>query len=71
MRLASVTGLNEKTVRRSLEHLRAVGLIERVFHGKSAGRRGLADEHRLVIPADLVQRVEMLAPDEVSPGTRP
>lgn len=70
-RLSKTTGLNEKTVRRGLEQLRDVGLIERVFHGKSAGRRGLADAYRLTIPDDLLERVEMLAPDEVSPGTVP
>lgn len=68
-RLAAVTELGEKSVRRALEALRALGLIERVFEGSKAGRRGLADVYRLTVPDDLAERVEMLAPDEKTPDT--
>lgn len=68
-RLAAVTELGEKSVRRALEALRVLGLIERVFEGSKAGRRGLADVYRLTVPDDLGERVEMLAPDEKTPDT--
>lgn len=67
-RLVAVTELGEKTVRRSLEKLRDLGLIERVRKGSKLGRKALADEYRLTIPADLRERVEMLAPSE-TPGS--
>ena len=63
-RLVAVTELSDKTVRNALDRLRDFGLIERVFEGSKMGRRGLADEYRLSIPADLLDRVEMLDPDE-------
>lgn len=63
-RLVNVTELGERTVRRALDKLREVGLVERVLEGSKQGRRGLADEYRLTIPDDLAGRVEMLDPDE-------
>jgi hypothetical protein len=63
-RLARVTRLNERTVRLCLARLREVGLFVRVVEGSAHGRRGLADEHRLAIPEDLLERVAMLDPDE-------
>jgi DNA-binding transcriptional ArsR family regulator len=64
LRLTATTELGDKTVRRALEKLRELGLIERVFEGSKMGRRGLADEYRLTIPDDLMGRVRMLGPDE-------
>ncbi len=70
-RLAATTELNERTVRRALDLLRSLGLIECVFLGSSSGRRALVDEYRLTIPPDLIERVAMLEPDETTVGTRP
>lgn len=63
-RLVAVTELSDKTVRKALDRLRDLGLIDRVFEGSKMGRRGLADEYRLALPDDLMDRVEMLDPDE-------
>jgi hypothetical protein len=63
-RLAAVTELSERTVRTALGNLRDVGLIERVYPGGRRGTQAFADVHRLAIPADLMDRVEMLDPDE-------
>lgn len=82
-RLVAVTCHADKTVRRALEWLRAGYLIDRVRVGSRGGRRGLADEYRLVLPSDLLVRHTLLTPDEtpvpvtgdreehrsVSPGT--
>jgi hypothetical protein len=67
-RLAAVSELSDKTVRRSLVMLREMGLIERVFAGSKMGRRGLADEYRLTYPLDLTVSAELLPPDEL-PGS--
>ncbi|MGC5012568.1 hypothetical protein ACLQ2R_17530 [Streptosporangium sp. DT93] len=74
-RLARVTRKDEKTVRNCLGRLRDVGLMVRVFEGSLAGRGGKADEYRLAIPDDLLERVAMLdvheanlfVPDGVAP----
>ena len=63
-RLAATTGLSERTVRTALGNLRDVGLIERVYPGGRRGVMAFADVHRLAIPADLMDRVPMLNPDE-------
>ncbi len=63
-RLAATTGLSERTVRTALGNLREVGLIERVYPGGRRGQMAFADVHRLAIPADLMDRVPMLNPDE-------
>lgn len=63
-RLAATTGLSERTVRTALGNLRDVGLIERVYPGGRRGAQNFTDVHRLAIPADLTERVEMLNPDE-------
>jgi hypothetical protein len=44
------TGLtSDKTIRSALAELRRCGLIERRFHGSSAGRRSLADNYYLTL----------------------
>lgn len=74
-RLTRVTELSDRSVRTALAKLREAGLVERLVEGSKNGRRGLADEYRLTIPDDLVERVQMLDPDEkpvdnhVSPAT--
>jgi len=62
-RLAAFTGYDVKTIQRSIVKLRNLGLIERVFEASRSGRKGMADEYRLTIPADLAERVEMVDPD--------
>lgn len=62
--LAATCALNERTVRRSLESLRELGLVERTFHGSTAGRKKLADVYSLMIPVDIFDRVELLPVDE-------
>jgi hypothetical protein len=62
-RLAAETELSDKSIRRAMDKLRDIGLIERVFAGSRMGRRALADEYRLTIPDDLAARVELLEPD--------
>lgn len=61
-RLTAVTGTSRRTVIRSLEVLRDLGLIERTFHASRSG--GKADEYRLTVPLDLSERAPMLGPDE-------
>lgn len=51
------TGLSSATVRRAFVYLRAVGLLVRVVEGSRVGRRGVADEYRLAIPDDVLERV--------------
>lgn len=63
-RLVHVTSLSERSVRNALAELRRIGLIERTREGSRNGRRALTDEHRLAIPADLLDRAELLDPDE-------
>jgi hypothetical protein len=63
-RLARVCRKDERTVRACLGRLRDLGLLIRVFEGSSAGRSAMADEYRMAIPDDLLERVAMLDPDE-------
>jgi DNA-binding transcriptional ArsR family regulator len=58
-RLAVACGLSDRTVRDHLARLRDLGLIERTFSGSAAGRRKLADCHRLTEPTDLVDRIRL------------
>jgi hypothetical protein len=64
-RLAADLESDERTVRRSLDRLRRLGLIERTHSGSSSGRRKLSDCYRLTVPPDPLALVEMLA----SPAT--
>jgi hypothetical protein len=63
-RLTAVTCYSDKAVRSALEWLRGGYLVERVREGSRGGRRGLADEYRLIVPSDLLTRHAMLDPDE-------
>lgn len=69
-RLAAVTELSERSVRGALKKLRDVGLIERTFSGGHRGVQSFTDVHRLAIPVDLFEVVEMLDPAEL-PGSQP
>lgn len=50
------------TARAGLADLRHAGLIERVRRGNR--RRGQSDEYRLILAADLLERVDVPTPDE-------
>lgn len=63
-RLTAVTALSERSVRGALKTLREVGLLLRTRDGSRNGRRAYADEYALTIPVDLLDRVELLDPDE-------
>lgn len=65
-RLVAVTGLSERSVRNALKVLRDKGLIQRVYKGGHRGVNAFTDVHRLAIPAELFETVEMLGPDEVA-----
>jgi DNA-binding transcriptional ArsR family regulator len=69
-RLAAVTELSERSVRGALKKLRDVGLIERTFSGGHRGVQSFTDVHRLAIPVDLFEVVEMLDPAELH-GSQP
>lgn len=64
-KLVRVTGMSKRTVLRALDDLRGFGLIERT--DRSRRRVGLADTHRLTVPDDLLDRCELLPPDESDP----
>jgi hypothetical protein len=58
-RLAADCGLTERAVRGHLAALRDdLGLIERTYRGSQSGRRKLADEYALRVPADVVARLQ-------------
>lgn len=57
--LAFETELSERTVRRSLDQMRELGLLVRVVKGSTAGNRKWADEYVLNIPDDLSDRVQV------------
>jgi hypothetical protein len=56
-RTVADTGLSLATVKRSYKLLRDVGLLDRVLHASRVGRAGVADEYRMAIPEDVLQRV--------------
>jgi Helix-turn-helix domain len=63
-RLAAVCNLSERAVRAALGNLRDVGLIVRDVKGGMRGTKAYADVYHLAIPADLLDRIDMLGPDE-------
>lgn len=63
--LASVTGDSERNVRRLLATLvDELGLLRQVARGGGRGGKGRASVYRLTIPADLLDRLELLSPDD-------
>lgn len=66
-RVAEETGYSVKQVDRHLRVLRDLGLLKRVRFGSANGRRQLADEYRLVIPDDILDRVDLVKPINVRP----
>lgn len=61
-RLAVQCEIGYRSVRRALRKLRTVGLIEVVRRGNR--RRGLSDEYRLILAADLLERVDVPTPEQ-------
>lgn len=59
-RLALETGFGEATIKRSLATLRGLGLLALVRSGSSQGRRAKANEYRLAIPDDLLEKVSLV-----------
>lgn len=66
-KLARVTCLSERSVRNALTELRGLGLIKRVQKGGMRGTQAISDMHCLVIPADLLERFDLLTPGEDDP----
>lgn len=72
-RLAAVAECDEKTVRRSLDKLRSLGLITLVESGSHHGRPKNGepphnDKYILTVPPDIEDRIAMLPPNELDPG---
>lgn len=61
-RLAVACEIDYRTAKRCLAALRWLGLIRVV---RAARRRGLADEYRLTIPGDLLDKVDVLSPAQM------
>lgn len=62
-RLAVLTDLSYATVKRARQQLVKAGLIELAKRGNR--RRGGADEYRLVLAEDVLERVEWLSPSQI------
>lgn len=69
--LAEESGYSTKQVDRHLKTLRDLGLIVRVRKGSANGRRALADEYRLAIPEDILDRVDLVKPINLGPVDNP
>lgn len=64
--LASVTGDSERNVGRLLRVLvDELGLLTQTARGGGRGGKGRASVYRLTIPVDLLDRLEMLSPEDV------
>lgn len=61
-RLSVACEMDYRTTKRCLAILRHLGLITAV---RTARRRGHADQYQLTIPADLLERLEVLSPADV------
>lgn len=66
-RLAADCSLTNRAIRTHLTRLRDTGLLQRTRKGSANQHRRMADEYALVVPTDLLERVE-LTPDY--PGLR-
>jgi hypothetical protein len=62
--IAAMMGRSKATTKRNMAVLRSeYGLLEEIARGGGRGARGRASEYRLVVPEDLLERVELLDPD--------
>lgn len=62
--LAAITGYTDRTVRRMIDELRDFGLVELVMRGGGRGHSRRTAVYQLTIPADLLERAELLSPTE-------
>jgi hypothetical protein len=72
--LAAITGLNARTVGEAVRTIRQLGFWWQYIDGSGQGRRGIASEYRLTIPADLFDRIPLLTPEldgVAEPGYHP
>lgn len=68
--LTAMTGRSRATVKRSMTVLRGeLELLEEVSRGGGRYGKGHATEYRLVIPEDLLDRVELISPESSNTGT--
>lgn len=67
-RIAAVCDMGERTVRRHVTALRDMGLLDQI--GRGGGPNKAASLYRLTIPTDLLERAELLDPDEGTPATQ-
>lgn len=67
-RLAATCVMSTRTVERHIAALLGYGLVERLANG--GGRNRAAALYRLTIPEDLLERVDLLGPDETTPATQ-
>lgn len=63
-RLAAVTELSERSVYSALKKLRSLGLVDCLSRGGHRGEGKEASVYQLAIPVDLMERVELLDPNE-------
>lgn len=70
-RLAEEAGYSPRQVDRHLAVLRDLGLVVRTRSGSANGRRALADEYRLVIPEDILERVDLVRHIDLGPVDEP
>lgn len=69
--LASVTGRSRSSIQRMMRTLvDELGLLELVARGGGRSGNGKASEYRLIVSSDLLDRAEILPPNEVSEVTQ-
>jgi hypothetical protein len=67
-RLAAECEMDERTVRKALQELKRVGLIELVTQGSAAGRQAQATVYNLTLPGDLAERLELVTVQPSKPA---
>jgi hypothetical protein len=67
-RLAAECEMHERTVRKALQELKRVGLIELVTQGSAAGRQAQATVYNLTLPGDLAERLELVTVQPSKPA---
>lgn len=70
-RFAAVTDDSERNARRIVGELERMQLITLTARGGGRGGRGKTNEYQLTVPADLLDRFDLLDPDERHPAADP